>query len=85
MAITQTQRVVDLALAGWPRQEIAAAMGIDVSVVDAKLQDLTTVSSGQGAVGGAPIVVTGSKGANAALTSLLTALATKGLITDTTT
>lgn len=33
----------------------------------------------------APIVVTGSRGGNAALASLLTALATKGIITDGTT
>jgi hypothetical protein len=38
-----------------------------------------------GATPGAKPTITGSKGANAALTSLLSALATLGLLTDTTT
>lgn len=53
---------------------------------DADVKDLTCQKFGaNGAAASGKIVVTGSKGANAALTSLLAALVTLGLVTDTTT
>ena len=51
-----------------------------------KGQDIEVAKAGfNGQPASGKIVVTGSKGANAALTSLLAALVTLGLVTDSTT
>lgn len=48
MAVTQTQRILDLALSGLNSSEVAHALGLDESVVNTALKDLTASPSGQG-------------------------------------
>lgn len=66
MAITQAQRILDLALSGHSDEEIAAELGIANTTVDAAIADLNGVPSGQRssglptAVSSAPTLVSGT-------------------------
>ena len=53
--------------------------------LNAALQELETELVGKVAIPASPPVISGSRGGNAALASLLTALTTLGLVTDNTT
>lgn len=47
MAVTQTQRILDLLLAGHGKDEIAGILGVSNGAVEAAAQDLNATPSGQ--------------------------------------
>ncbi|HEX4034383.1 MAG TPA: hypothetical protein VHX66_08070 [Solirubrobacteraceae bacterium] len=63
MAITQAERILDLALAGHSVAAIAQAMAVGEATVTNALQDLTITPSGQGGNAGGAVGPTGPVGA----------------------
>lgn len=59
MAITQTQRILDLALSGLDTDQVAHALGTTEATVQTALADLTATPSGQAGASGGPSTVTG--------------------------
>jgi hypothetical protein len=59
MSVTQTQRILDLALAGHPVDQIAHALNVTEAVVETALQDFTATPSGQGGGGSSSQTVAG--------------------------
>lgn len=56
MAVSQTQRIVDLVYAGHAQPEVANLMGVNENVVQTALRDLTQSPTSQGGSGGSGTV-----------------------------